>query len=91
MTIASDHTFPWKLVSFLICYFSFFTQVVHKATLDVDETGATAAAATGVEITLYSAFVNVPVLKFNRPFMIVITERSTHDILFLGKIINPNI
>lgn len=67
------------------------SKVVHKATLDVDETGATAAAATGVEITLYSAFVNVPVLKFNRPFMIVITERSTHDILFLGKIINPNI
>uniref|UniRef100_A0A8D0AQL3 Thyroxine-binding globulin n=1 Tax=Sander lucioperca TaxID=283035 RepID=A0A8D0AQL3_SANLU len=68
------------------------SKVVHQATLDVDEAGATAAAATGIEIStrsggLYSA----PVLKFNRPFMVIITERNTEKILFLGKIINPTI
>ncbi|CAL9708555.1 unnamed protein product [Knipowitschia caucasica] len=66
------------------------SEVVHKATLDVDETGATAAAATGVQITLLSYRV-VPVLKFNRPFMVLIFNRETQDILFMGKIINPNI
>ncbi|XP_031173153.1 alpha-1-antitrypsin-like protein CM55-MS isoform X5 [Sander lucioperca] len=66
------------------------SDVVHKATLDVDETGATAAAATGIGITLMS-FRHVPVLKFNRPFMVLIIERHTEKILFLGKIINPTI
>ncbi|XP_061674575.1 uncharacterized protein LOC133500034 [Syngnathoides biaculeatus] len=65
------------------------SSVVHQAALDVDESGATAAAATGIGITLMSLH-HVPVLKFNRPFMLLITENSTHDILFLGKIINPN-
>ncbi|XP_060893726.1 serine protease inhibitor 2.1-like [Labrus mixtus] len=66
------------------------SEVVHQATLDVDEAGATAAAATGVGITLMS-FRHVPVLRFNRPFMVVIIERSTENILFMGKINNPNI
>ncbi|XP_049906130.1 serpin A3-2-like [Epinephelus moara] len=66
------------------------SEVVHQATLDVDEAGATAAAATGIGITLLS-FRHVPVLKFNRPFMVAITERDTENILFLGKIINPTI
>ncbi|KAM3611227.1 uncharacterized protein V6R79_015192 [Siganus canaliculatus] len=68
------------------------SEVVHKASLDVDEGGATAAAATGIRIMLTSARLEViPVLKFNRPFMAIITERNTENILFMGKIINPNI
>ncbi|TDH13361.1 hypothetical protein EPR50_G00056830 [Perca flavescens] len=68
------------------------SEVVHKATLDVDEVGAEAAAATGIGIMLMSGFWGpVPVLKFNRPFMVLITERNTEKILFLGKIINPTI
>ncbi|XP_059193458.1 serpin A3-5-like [Centropristis striata] len=66
------------------------SKVVHQATLDVDEVGATAAAATGIEIVLKS-FSRVPVMKFNRPFMVIIIERNTENILFMGKIINPNI
>ncbi|CAJ1067972.1 serpin A3-5-like [Xyrichtys novacula] len=66
------------------------SEVVHQATLDVDEAGATAAAATGIGITLMSMRF-VPVLKFNRPFMVVITERQTQNILFMGKIVNPTI
>ncbi|TDH13350.1 hypothetical protein EPR50_G00056700 [Perca flavescens] len=67
------------------------SKVVHKATLDVDETGAEASAATGILIMAGSAGfpAPVPVLKFNRPFMVIITERNTEKILFLGKIINP--
>lgn len=70
--------------------FDWAVQVVHQATLDVDEAGATAAAATGIGITLLS-FRYIPELKFNRPFMVIITERTTEDMLFMGKIVNPNI
>ena len=61
---------------------------MHQATLDVDEAGATAAAATGIGIMLLS-YRHVPVLKFNRPFMVIITEHNTENILFMGKILNP--
>ncbi|XP_078101268.1 alpha-1-antitrypsin-like protein CM55-MS [Sander vitreus] len=67
------------------------SEVVHKATLDVDEAGATAAAATGIGISLTALPAPAPVLKFNSPFMVLITERNTEEILFLGKIINPTI
>ncbi|TDH13380.1 hypothetical protein EPR50_G00056780 [Perca flavescens] len=68
------------------------SKVVHKATLDVDEAGATAAAATSINMRLKSnPYLPAPVLKFNRPFMVLITERNTEKILFLGKIINPTI
>ncbi|XP_019960973.2 serine protease inhibitor A3L-like [Paralichthys olivaceus] len=66
------------------------SEVVHKATLDVDEVGATATAATGIKIMPMS-FHHTPILMFNRPFMVVITDRVTEDTLFVGKIINPNI
>ncbi|TWW53068.1 Serine protease inhibitor A3M [Takifugu flavidus] len=56
------------------------SEVVHQATLDVDEAGATAAAATGITITLHS-YNYVPVLKFNRPFMVIITDHSSDNIL----------
>ncbi|XP_030592792.1 hibernation-specific plasma protein HP-55-like [Archocentrus centrarchus] len=71
----------------------FVSKVVHQATLDVNEAGATAAAATGIELMFGSSRFRpvIPVLKFDRPFMVMITERNTENILFMGKIINPNI
>ncbi|KAJ8348987.1 hypothetical protein SKAU_G00275760 [Synaphobranchus kaupii] len=66
------------------------SKVIHKATLDVDEAGATATAATGVEVTLRSSFVfKAPVLKFDRPFMVFVINHETRSILFMGKIVNP--
>ncbi|XP_057688403.1 alpha-1-antitrypsin-like [Corythoichthys intestinalis] len=65
------------------------SSVEHQAALDVDESGATAAGATSIGIIPMS-FKQIPVLKFNRPFMLLLTENTTDDILFLGKIINPN-
>ncbi|XP_031165513.1 serpin A3-3-like [Sander lucioperca] len=67
------------------------SSVVHQAKLDVDEAGATAAAVTGISIERTAPLAPVPVLKFNRPFVVIITERNTEEILFLGKIINPTI
>ncbi|NXU70863.1 A1AF antiproteinase, partial [Oreotrochilus melanogaster] len=60
------------------------SQAIHKAVVKVDETGTEAAAATGMEIVPMS----VPVtIKFNRPFLMMITMKET--ILFMGKIVNP--
>ncbi|KAG9329592.1 hypothetical protein JZ751_003573 [Albula glossodonta] len=67
------------------------SKVIHKATLDVDEAGATAAAATGMEITpLGQILRSTPELKFDRPFMVFLLNRDTRSILFMGKIVNPN-
>ncbi|NXD24890.1 A1AT antiproteinase, partial [Spelaeornis formosus] len=60
------------------------SQAIHKAVVKVDETGTEAAAATGMEIVPMSVPVTV---RFNRPFLMVITMENT--ILFMGKIMNP--
>ncbi|TSV94889.1 Plasma serine protease inhibitor [Bagarius yarrelli] len=64
------------------------SEAVHKATLDVDETGATATAVTGMGLMPLSARI-VETLKFDRPFMIFIVDQQTKNILFMGKIGNP--
>ncbi|XP_037537083.1 serpin A3-1, partial [Nematolebias whitei] len=64
------------------------SEVVHRAALDVDEEGASAAAATG-NVVFDSCLKQD--LKFNSPFMFMIVERSTETILFMGKISNPNL
>ncbi|XP_061116606.1 alpha-1-antiproteinase 2-like [Conger conger] len=65
--------------------------VMHKATLDLDEAGATAAAATGIEVRATSALfpAPTPVLKFDCPFMVFVLNRDTRSIMFMGKIVNP--
>ncbi|XP_037537074.1 serpin A3-5-like [Nematolebias whitei] len=65
------------------------SEVVHRAALDVDEAGATAAAATGIAIVKSACL--MPDLKFDSPFMLMIVERSTKTVLFIGKIANPNL
>ncbi|XP_062307194.1 hibernation-specific plasma protein HP-55-like [Osmerus eperlanus] len=64
------------------------SEVVHQATLDVDELGATAAAATGVGIVPLSLN-RAPLLKFDRPFMVLVVDSVTDSILFMGKIVDP--
>ncbi|NWU67448.1 A1AF antiproteinase, partial [Pterocles burchelli] len=60
------------------------SQAIHKAVVNVDETGTRAAAATGMEIVPMS----VPItITFNRPFLMVITRGNS--MLFMGKIVNP--
>ncbi|XP_038136970.1 serine protease inhibitor 2.1-like isoform X2 [Cyprinodon tularosa] len=66
------------------------SEVVHQATLDVNEVGVYAGAVTLIRYSLIiPREAPIPELKFNRPFMVIITERNAENILFIGKIINP--
>jgi len=62
------------------------TDAKHKTFVEVNEEGTEAAAATSIEIGLTSAgnfFIA------NRPFVFLITEKSTGTILFAGRVMNP--
>ncbi len=65
------------------------SQVVHKAFIDVDESGTQAAAATGSTFGLVSsAYYNPPPpLQFNadRPFLYMIRDTLTGSVLFMGQ------
>ena len=64
----------------------FLSDVIHQAFVDVNEEGTEAAAATGIEIT-YGA-----PLKFrvDRPFIFLIQENETGNILFFGRVVDPS-
>jgi len=68
----------------------FITSVIHQAYVKVDEKGTEATAATAV-IIAESAMVEPKIFKADHPFVFIIQKRDTGQILFLGKIINPNL
>jgi serpin B len=59
------------------------TRVLQKTFVDVDEEGTEAAAATMVGVGVTSA---PAAFRADRPFMVVIRERFSGTILFIGKI-----
>jgi serine protease inhibitor len=64
----------------------FISQVLHKTYIDVNEDGTEAAAVTlvgwvGAGPPEYE-------IRFNRPFVFVIAEKSTGSILFIGKVVS---
>nr|XP_015825579.2 protein Z-dependent protease inhibitor [Nothobranchius furzeri]XP_015825580.2 protein Z-dependent protease inhibitor [Nothobranchius furzeri]XP_054597572.1 protein Z-dependent protease inhibitor [Nothobranchius furzeri] len=62
------------------------SEVLHKAVIEVDETGTTAAAATTVGITPYS----LPrMFIVDRPFFFFIYHEETKSLLFMGRVIDP--
>ncbi|XP_037342604.2 protein Z-dependent protease inhibitor [Pungitius pungitius] len=62
------------------------SEVVHKAMIEVDETGTIAAAATTSGIIPYS----LPrIFTVNRPFFFFIYHEATNCVLFMGRVINP--
>ncbi|XP_051006793.1 serine protease inhibitor A3N-like [Acomys russatus] len=65
------------------------SQVVHKAVLDVAETGTEAAAATGIKMMLMSAKFDPMIMNLNRPFLMTIYNTNTETVLFMSKVTNP--
>lgn len=65
--------------------------VLHKAVVDVDESGTEAAAVTAV-ILIGSALLEPPPpieFRVDRPFLFLIVDKPTGTILFLGRVLNP--
>lgn len=68
----------------------FISQVVHKTFLRIDEKGTEAAAATGVEVELTSApVIEPPTFRADHPFLLLIRDKRTGAVLFLGRIADP--
>ena len=69
----------------------FISQVVHKTFLRIDEKGTEAAAATGIEVEVTSApAVPPPTFRADHPFLVLIRDRPTGAVLFLGRIADPS-
>jgi serpin B len=64
------------------------SDVFHKAFILVDETGTEAAAATGV-VMAPRAMRRTVEMKLDRPFLFFVRNAKTKDILFAGRLANP--
>jgi serpin B len=62
--------------------------VIHQATIAVDEKGTTAAAATGIIVKTTS--VEVP-LVVDRPFLFFVVHQPTGALLFAGRVVDPSL
>jgi serpin B len=60
--------------------------VIHEGYVKVDEKGTEAAAATGVAMVMAIRGV---IFRADHPFIFIIQERDTGNILFLGRVVNP--
>ncbi|MGH3204970.1 MAG: serpin family protein [Streptosporangiaceae bacterium] len=63
--------------------------VEHAATLQVGEKGTVASAATAVGIAASAARAGAPPLTFDRPYLIVVTDRTTGEPLFMARVTDP--
>jgi len=62
--------------------------VEHAATLQVGEKGTVASAATAVGIAP-TAGIAGPVIEFNRPYLLLVTDVATGDAVFAARVADP--
>jgi len=65
----------------------FIDQVIHQAFVKVDEEGTEAAAATAVVMKLTA--IQRKIFNADHPFIFLIQENETGNILFLGRVVDP--
>lgn len=65
----------------------FIDSAIHKAFVNVDEKGTEAAAATGINARLQSGPPNT--FRADHPFVFIIQDDSSENILFIGRVVNP--
>jgi serpin B len=66
--------------------------VVHQATIDVDEKGTEAAAATAVGMDTGGgpSPVETITLKLDHPFLFFVRDLDTGAVLFMGRVMDPS-
>lgn len=67
----------------------FISDVIHQAFVEVNEEGTEAAAATAVVMKL-SAIPRITVFRADHPFIFMIQDRETGNILFMGRVTDPS-
>ncbi|KAK8936391.1 Serpin-ZXA [Platanthera zijinensis] len=67
----------------------FVSSILHKAAIEVDEEGTTAAAATVITMKLMCYIPRVDFVA-DHPFIFVVREDKTGTILFFGHVVNPS-
>jgi serpin B len=69
----------------------FLNKVVHEAFFDLDEKGVTAAAATAASIDIKAVLPSEPPITMvvDHPFLFFIIDLKSHEMLFMGKMIDP--
>jgi len=63
--------------------------VEHAATLQVGEQGTVASAATAVGVVPTAAQAGPPPVTFDRPYLMVVTDRTTGEPLFMARVADP--
>src|SRR5680860_580 len=66
----------------------FISSVIHQAYVGVDEEGTEAAASTAV-IMRETSMAPMNIFRADHPFIFLIQEKSTGNILFLGRVVDP--
>ncbi len=73
----------------------YVSSIRHKAWVEISEEGTKAAAATGVAVSLLIASAPVTlspeIFKADHPFLFIISDNTLHNILFYGRVNNPNV
>ncbi len=67
----------------------YISKVVHQAYIAVDENGTEAAAATGIAMSLAMAMSPDKTLTIDHPFLFVIRDLKSGQILFMGRVLDP--
>ena len=65
--------------------------VIHQAFVEVNEEGTEAAAATGVVMGTTSIGPRIPIFRADHPFVFLIQERKSGNILFMGRVSDPTV
>ena len=69
----------------------YIDEVIHQGFVKVDEKGTEAAAATAVVMFGESLRPEKPVFNVDHPFIFLIQEQETGNILFMGRVTDPTI
>lgn len=73
----------------------YIREVIHQAFVEVNEEGTEAAAATGAvmekPLSIEEKPPKIPVFRADHPFIFLIQEKASGNILFLGRVVNPTL
>jgi serpin B len=70
---------------------AFLGQVLHKAVVEVNEEGTTAAAATHVMTNFGSNAAPPPLVAADHPFLFLIRDPVSGALLFMGRVVMPEV